>query len=67
MVQTTDAGATLVLVPLAASHDELWARISKRNEFHADDPTSRLGQTKQHIVYAGDSADVIAAIEAAHP
>ncbi|MEU0332386.1 hypothetical protein [Streptomyces sp. NPDC006193] len=36
----TDAGATPVLVYLAASHDELWARISKRNEFHANDPNS---------------------------
>ncbi|MGW4157811.1 AAA family ATPase, partial [Micromonospora chersina] len=34
----TDAGAIPVLVYLAASHDELWARISKRNEFHANDP-----------------------------
>ncbi|MEV0642690.1 AAA family ATPase [Streptomyces sp. NPDC050619] len=34
----TDAGATPVLVYLAASHDELWARISRRNDFHADDP-----------------------------
>ncbi|GDY75635.1 hypothetical protein SAV31267_051200 [Streptomyces avermitilis] len=29
-----------MLVYLAASHDELWARISKRNEFHAKDPNS---------------------------
>ncbi|MDT0477988.1 ATP-binding protein, partial [Streptomyces sp. DSM 41014] len=36
----TDAGATPVVVYLAASHAELWARISKRNEFHANDPNS---------------------------
>ncbi|MFD9040995.1 hypothetical protein [Streptomyces bottropensis] len=57
--------------------------ISKRNEFHADDPNSIYfsesdlqryrsrfippGADEQHIVYAGDPADVIAAIEAAHP
>ncbi|MEV7513200.1 AAA family ATPase [Streptomyces sp. NPDC091201] len=35
----TDAGATPVLVYLAASHDELQTRISKRNEFCANDPT----------------------------
>lgn len=36
----SDAGAVSVLVYLAASHDELWARISKRNDFHSDDPNS---------------------------
>lgn len=34
------AGATTLLVYLAASHEELWARISKRNEFHENDPNS---------------------------
>ncbi|MFI5875862.1 AAA family ATPase [Streptomyces sp. NPDC051445] len=36
----TDAGAIPVLVHLASSHEELWARISKRNDFHANDPNS---------------------------
>ncbi|MFF7641793.1 hypothetical protein [Streptomyces canus] len=36
----TDTGATPTPVYLAASHDELWARIRKRNEFYANDPNS---------------------------
>ncbi|MFH8661908.1 AAA family ATPase [Streptomyces afghaniensis] len=36
----TDAGATPMLVYLAASHEELWSRISKRNEDHAHDPNA---------------------------
>ncbi|MFI7179113.1 AAA family ATPase [Streptomyces spororaveus] len=35
-----DAGAIPVLVYLAASHEELWARISQRNEQHANDPNA---------------------------
>ncbi|MFD7765681.1 AAA family ATPase [Streptomyces sp. NPDC059787] len=77
----TDVGATPVLVYLAATHDELWARISKRNEFHADDPNSiyfsendlqryrtRFVPPKAdepHLVYDGDAANVIAALNAA--
>ncbi|MFD8047673.1 AAA family ATPase [Streptomyces chartreusis] len=76
----TDAGAKSVLVYLAASHDELWARISKRNEFHADDPNSIYfsesdleryrtrftspGTDEPHLFYDGDPAAVIAALEA---
>ncbi|MFB7335116.1 AAA family ATPase [Streptomyces adustus] len=76
-----DAGATSVLVYLAASHDELWARISKRNEFHADDPNSIYFSESDlqryrtrfvppqadelHLVYDGDTAAVIAALDAA--
>ncbi|WP_369224630.1 AAA family ATPase [Streptomyces sp. R39] len=76
----TDAGATPVLVYLAASHDELWARISKRNAFHANDPNSIYFSESDlqryrsrfvppqadepHILYAGDSTDVIATLEA---
>ncbi|MFJ3775145.1 AAA family ATPase [Streptomyces sp. NPDC090075] len=76
----TDAGATSILVYLAASHDELWARVSKRNEFHADDPNSiyfsesdlqryrsRFSPPQSdepHLLYTGDAADVIAAMEA---
>lgn len=76
----TDAGAAPVLVYLAASHDELWARISKRNEFHANDPNSiyfsendlRRYRTRfippqadePHLLYEGDTAAVITAMEA---
>ncbi|MBE8471641.1 AAA family ATPase [Streptomyces justiciae] len=75
----TDAGAIPVLVYLAASHDELWARISKRNEFHANDPNSIYfseGDLQRyrarffpplsdeaHLLYNGDPATVIAALE----
>ncbi|MGW0703921.1 AAA family ATPase [Streptomyces sp. NPDC002867] len=76
----TDAGATPLLVYLAASHDELWARISKRNEAHAHDPNSIYfsesdlqryrtrfvppGADEPHVMYDGDAAAVIAALEA---
>ncbi|MDC0772783.1 ATP-binding protein [Streptomyces sp. HD] len=79
-VIATDAGASPVLVYLAATHDELWARISKRNEFHANDPNSIYfsesdlqryrtrfipPQTDEpHVVYTGDTAAVITALEA---
>ncbi|MGA5051975.1 AAA family ATPase [Streptomyces cellulosae] len=74
----TDAGATCVLVYLEASHDELWARISKRNEYHADDPNSIYFSENDlqryrsrfvpprgdepHLLYAGDPATVIEAL-----
>ncbi|MFF6990479.1 AAA family ATPase [Streptomyces sp. NPDC010273] len=76
----TDAGATPLLVYLAASHDELWARISKRNEFHADDPNAIFFSESDlqryrarfippqadepHLLYEGDPSVVIAALEA---
>ncbi|MEW1774127.1 AAA family ATPase [Streptomyces sp. NPDC086777] len=79
----TDAGATPVLVYLPVGHDELWARVSKRNEFHADDPNSIYFSESDlqryrtrfvppqadepHVVYTGDSAAVIAAMEASRP
>ncbi|MFF3062677.1 AAA family ATPase [Streptomyces sp. NPDC057909] len=82
-VIATDAGANPALVYLAASHDELWARISKRNEFHADDPNSIYFSESDlqryrtrfippqadepHLLYEGDTADVIAAMEASRP
>ncbi|MEU9912407.1 AAA family ATPase [Streptomyces sp. NPDC051001] len=75
----TDAGATPVVVYLAASHDELWARISKRNEFHANDPNSIYfsesdlqryrtrfvapREDEPHFLYEGDPSSVIAALE----
>lgn len=79
----SDAGATPVLVYLEASHDELWSRISKRNEAHAHDPNSiyfsesdlRRYRTRfvppesdePHLVYGGDPEAVIAALEATRP
>ncbi|MGW2821804.1 AAA family ATPase [Streptomyces sp. NPDC001443] len=78
-----ETGATPVLVYLAASHDELWARVSKRNEFHANDPNSIYfsesdlqryrtrfippQMDEPHLVYDGNSAAVIAALEASQP
>ncbi len=72
-----------MLVYLAASHDELWARISKRNEFHADDPNSIYFSESDlqryrtrfvppqadepYLLYEDDPADVIAAMEASRP
>lgn len=77
----TDAGATPVLVYLEASHDELWSRISKRNEAHAHDPNSiyfaesdlQRYRTRfippetdePHIAYDADPATVLAALDAA--
>ncbi|MFB7395748.1 AAA family ATPase [Streptomyces sp. NPDC056191] len=75
----TEAGATPLLVYLAVSHDELWGRISKRNEFHANDPNaiyfseSDLQRYRTrffppeveepHVLYDGDPATVIRALE----
>ncbi|MDX3841790.1 AAA family ATPase [Streptomyces europaeiscabiei] len=79
----SDAGAAPVLVYLAASHDDLWARISKRNDFHANDPNSIYfaesdleryrkrfvppQADEPHLLYDGDPATVIAALEASRP
>jgi predicted kinase len=79
----TNAGATPMLVYLAASHEELWARISKRNEFHANDPNSIYfaesdlqryrarfvppQDNEPHVLYDGDPAAVIAALEIPPP
>ncbi|MGQ4330660.1 AAA family ATPase [Streptomyces hayashii] len=76
----TDVGATPVLVYLAASHEELWARISKRNEFHADDPNSIYfsendlqryrtrfippQSDERHLLYEGNPAGVFAFLDA---
>ncbi|ALV38672.1 ATP/GTP-binding protein [Streptomyces sp. CdTB01] len=75
----TDIGAIPVLVYLAASHDELWARISKRNEFHENDPNaiyfseSDLQRYRTrfvppeadepHVSYVGDPGAVLAALD----
>ncbi|GAA3850258.1 ATP-binding protein [Streptomyces lacrimifluminis] len=74
----TDAGATPLLVYLDASHDELWSRINKRNEFHADDPNSIYfsesdlqryrtrfvppGADELHLTYHGDPVAVVSAL-----
>ncbi|WP_043501975.1 AAA family ATPase [Streptomyces glaucescens] len=79
----SDAGATPVLVYLEASHDELWSRISKRNEAHAHDPNSiyfsesdlRRYRTRfippasdePHILYDGDPTVIVAALDAVRP
>jgi predicted kinase len=76
----TEVGATSVLVYLAADHDELWARISKRNEFHKNDPNSIYFSesdlqryrsrfippeaNEPHLVYDGDIAAVLATLDA---
>ncbi|MFF2641060.1 AAA family ATPase [Streptomyces niveus] len=78
-----DAGATPVLVYLAASHDELWARISKRNDFHADDPNSIFFSESDlqryrsrfippqadepHLLYDDDPSLVIASLDTTTP
>ncbi|WP_348539054.1 AAA family ATPase [Streptomyces flaveolus] len=75
-----DAGAAPVLVYLEASHDELWARISKRNEAHAHDPNSIYFSESDlrryrnrfvppepdepHLAYDGDPSVVVAALDA---
>ncbi|MEG8277102.1 AAA family ATPase [Streptomyces sp. AHA2] len=79
----TEVGAIPVLVYLEASHDELWARISKRNEFYTNDPNSIYFSESDlqryrtrfvppqadepHLLYDGDPAAVIAALEASGP
>ncbi|MEU6945677.1 AAA family ATPase [Streptomyces sp. NPDC046316] len=79
----TDAQATPVLVYLEASHEELWERISVRNESHANDPNaiyfseSDLQRYRTrfippqadepHLLYDGDPRTVISALGARHP
>lgn len=48
-----EAGAATLLVYLAAGHDELWRRISKRNEFHRNDPNSIYFSEEDLKRYAG--------------
>ncbi|MFE6975481.1 AAA family ATPase [Streptomyces sp. NPDC057682] len=78
----TDAGAAPVLVYLAATHEELWERVSKRNEFHANDPNaiyfaeSDLQRYRTrfepptpeepHLLYEGDPVTVLAILQASH-
>ncbi|MFE1547373.1 AAA family ATPase [Streptomyces sp. NPDC058718] len=74
-----DAGATTLLVYLAASHEELWDRISRRNEFHANDPNAIYfsesdlqryrtrfippQDEESNVLYSGDPETVIDALE----
>ncbi|WP_405612429.1 AAA family ATPase [Streptomyces sp. NBC_00076] len=76
----TETGAIPVLVYLEASHDELWSRVSKRNEAHAHDPNSIYfsesdlrryrtrfvppGPDEPHLTYDGDPSAVIATLDA---
>ncbi|SCD51616.1 Predicted kinase [Streptomyces sp. DvalAA-14] len=78
-----DAGATPLLVYLAVSHDELWARVSKRNDFHKGDPNSiyfsesdlKRYRTRfvppqadePHLLYEGDASAVLAVLGVARP
>ncbi|MEV5167889.1 ATP-binding protein [Streptomyces werraensis] len=76
----SQSGAVSVVVYLEASHEELWARVSKRNARHEDDPNSiyfaesdLLRYRKRfvppepdepHLAYDGDPESVIKALEA---
>jgi predicted kinase len=71
----TDAGAVVALVYLEASHEELWARVSKRNARHGADPNSIFFSESDllryrtrfvapepdepHLVYSGDPESVL--------
>ncbi|MFJ9997873.1 AAA family ATPase [Streptomyces werraensis] len=77
----TDADASTVLVYLEASHEELWARVSKRNARHEADPNSIYFAEsdllryrtrfvppepgEQHLVYNGDPESVLKALDEA--
>ncbi|MBN0046927.1 ATP-binding protein [Streptomyces actuosus] len=77
----TGAGASTVLVYLEASHEELWARVSKRNARHEADPNSIYfaesdllryrtrfippEPDEPHIVYNGDPDSVLKALDEA--
>ncbi|MFC9058311.1 AAA family ATPase [Streptomyces sp. NPDC057074] len=69
------AGASTVLVYLEMSHEELWARVSKRNAQHAADPNSIYfaesdllryrnrfippQPSEPHLLYNGDPESVL--------
>lgn len=77
----TDSGASTVLVYLEASHEELWARVSKRNARHAADPNSIYfaesdllryrtrfvppEADEPHLTYNGDPESVLKALDGA--
>ena len=74
----TDAGASTVLVYLEASHEELWARVSRRNARHEADPNSIYfaesdllryrtrfvppEPDEPHLAYNGDPESVLKAL-----
>lgn len=73
------AGATVVLVYLPATHDDLWARIQGRNADTLDDPNSMYfsesdllrhatrfeppGPDEPHLVHDGHPETVLAALQ----
>ncbi|MGV9754471.1 AAA family ATPase [Streptomyces tricolor] len=75
----TNAGASTVLVYLEVSHEELWARVSKRNAQHQADPNSIYfaesdllryrtrfvppEPDEPHILYDGDPGSVLKALD----
>lgn len=75
----TELGASTVLVYLEASHEELWARVSERNERHAADPNSIYfaesdllryrarfvppEPDEPHLVHNGDPDSVLKALD----
>ncbi|MGW5003052.1 AAA family ATPase [Streptomyces hydrogenans] len=74
-----EAGANPLLVYLSVSHDELWDRIRRRNEFYAKDPNAiyfsesdlKRYRTRffppqseePHVLYDGDATIVVSALE----
>lgn len=75
----TEGGAVSVVVYLEASHEELWARVSKRNARHQEDPNSIYFAESDllryrtrfmppepgepHLAYDGNPESVIKALE----
>jgi predicted kinase len=49
----TEAGATVLLVYLEVSHEELWARVSKRNAEHEADPNAIFFSESDLLRYRG--------------
>ncbi|MFD5732541.1 AAA family ATPase [Streptomyces sioyaensis] len=77
----TDAGASTMLVYLEATHEEIWARVNKRNAQHVADPNSIYfaesdliryrtrfvppERDEPHFVYNGDPDSVLKALDEA--
>ncbi|MBY8881979.1 AAA family ATPase [Actinacidiphila acidipaludis] len=49
----TDAGASALLVYLEVSHEELWARVSRRNAQHEADPNAIFFSESDLLRYRG--------------
>ncbi|MGW5047176.1 AAA family ATPase [Streptomyces griseoluteus] len=74
-----NAGAKTILVYLEVDHDELWARVSKRNARHENDPNSIYfaesdllryrnrfippESTEPHVKYTGNTDSVLRALD----